>query len=652
MKLDNTLSKFKVSKKTGNRYQAFCPAHKDENASLSILVDEDRILLHCHAGCSIDEVMKASGITYDDLFKDSPPVKIYQYRNEDGTLNHEKLRYQTAKGKTFRQRRVDNGHIVENLDGVTRVPYNLPELVKAVKAGNPVIIVEGEKDSDTAWNLGFTATTLGGASDWRDEYKGYFKSASVILIPDKDEPGLKYSNNVRKSLENICKSLKVLILPDGKDLTDWVELGNSGTELKKLIDASPELIKNNGIPLPLMEKKLNGYQFDWNGLNLKINIERLRDEDGEIVVSQDNEPFYISGIKLLSVSHRTSIARSLNTQRKLDWDKVLNQVTTMCLNDIRKGEEVIFLDESYGSKPPEYLIKPLFVKNAANIIYADRSSAKSLLMIMFDVAMTLPWWDNDIGLDVTNERHNVLFLDWENDPYVNGYQKESFIRGIGVGYCPIPYLRCNRPLADSLDHIKAKIDEVQADVVVIDSLGMAVGEDLNLTKPAFNFFNSLRQLPVTPLIIAHTAKDFNNKRKTVYGNAFYENEARSIWEVKKTQEEGSNTLISSLFQRKAPPFSGYSQPLAWQFTFDGGNTYVEKAIPVEDERKRQSSNTELSTPQVILSILEECNVALSPSEIQEMTAPPIQANNIRQALYQLKKSNKVKVAANGKYIKI
>jgi hypothetical protein len=635
MPISNTLSKFKLKNpdSKNNRYQAFCPAHEDKNASLSILIDGDRMLLHCHAGCSIEEIMQSAGITYADLFNDKPPSKIYQYRNEDGTLNHEKLRYQKGNSKTFRQRRIDNNQIVDNLDGVRKVPYNLPDVMKAIKSGSPVLLVEGEKDADTACSLGFIGTTLGGASDWKDEYKGYFKNAPVVNIPDKDDAGIKFTNKVRKSLETVCKSYKIVVLPEGKDLTEWVELGNVASGLKQLIDASPELIKVNGIPEPVMEKKLNGYQFDWNGLNLKINIERMKDEDeGEIVVSQDDKPFYISGIKLLSVSHRTSIARSLKTQRNLDWDKVLNQVTTMSLNDIRKGEEVVYLDESYGSKPPEYLIKPFFVKNAVNILYADRSSAKSLLMIMFDVALTLPWHDNNIGLDLSpEENHHVLFLDWENDPYVTGWQKESFLRGIDIGYCPIPYLKCNRPLVDSLDHIKAKIDEVQADVIIIDSLGVAVGDDLNLTKPAFSFFNALRQLPVTPLIIAHTAKDINNKRKTVYGNAFYENESRSIWEVRKTQEQGSNTLISSLFQRKSPPFSGYSDPIAWQFTFDGGNTYVEQTEPIEDERQTDKPPT---SEDVIIGVLLDSK-PLTAKDIVNKSNGKITASSIHTILKRL-----------------
>ena len=107
-----------------------------------------------------------------------------------------------------------------------------------------------------------------------------------------------------------------------------------------------------------------------------------------------------------------------------------------------------------------------------------------------------------------------------------------------------------------VSHIQNKIQETHTDVVIIDSLGASVGADLNATEPAFQFFTALRQLPVTPLIIAHTAKDINNKRKTVYGNAYYSNEARVTWEITKQQEPDSSELTISLFNRKPAPFTG------------------------------------------------------------------------------------------------
>ena len=48
---------------------ACCPAHDDKSPSLSIReLDDGRILIHCFAGCSVEEVLSAVGLTFDDLF--------------------------------------------------------------------------------------------------------------------------------------------------------------------------------------------------------------------------------------------------------------------------------------------------------------------------------------------------------------------------------------------------------------------------------------------------------------------------------------------------------------------------------------------------------------------------------------------------------
>ena len=38
---------------------AQCPAHDDKDPSLSITRAPDRVLLHCHAGCALEDVIAA-----------------------------------------------------------------------------------------------------------------------------------------------------------------------------------------------------------------------------------------------------------------------------------------------------------------------------------------------------------------------------------------------------------------------------------------------------------------------------------------------------------------------------------------------------------------------------------------------------------------
>ncbi len=57
----------------GNGCKLRCPAHDDTNPSLSASeADDGKVLLHCFAGCSAQNICAALGITMKDLF---PPKK-------------------------------------------------------------------------------------------------------------------------------------------------------------------------------------------------------------------------------------------------------------------------------------------------------------------------------------------------------------------------------------------------------------------------------------------------------------------------------------------------------------------------------------------------------------------------------------------------
>jgi len=49
-------------------YAALCPAHEDRTPSLSVTYRDEKVLLHCHAGCPVDAVLSALALDYTDLF--------------------------------------------------------------------------------------------------------------------------------------------------------------------------------------------------------------------------------------------------------------------------------------------------------------------------------------------------------------------------------------------------------------------------------------------------------------------------------------------------------------------------------------------------------------------------------------------------------
>lgn len=54
----------------GGKWLAKCPAHNDRSPSLAIKLVDDRILIHCFAGCSVQAVLDSIGLDMADLFPD------------------------------------------------------------------------------------------------------------------------------------------------------------------------------------------------------------------------------------------------------------------------------------------------------------------------------------------------------------------------------------------------------------------------------------------------------------------------------------------------------------------------------------------------------------------------------------------------------
>jgi hypothetical protein len=64
----------KTRQTSANEWVACCPAHQDKSPSMGIkLTDDDKILIHCFAGCSVIDITSAIGMDLEDLF---PPRQI------------------------------------------------------------------------------------------------------------------------------------------------------------------------------------------------------------------------------------------------------------------------------------------------------------------------------------------------------------------------------------------------------------------------------------------------------------------------------------------------------------------------------------------------------------------------------------------------
>ena len=243
------------SRRTSTGWLTLCPVHEDRNPSLSVSEGKDGgILVHCFGGCAqkavVDE-LKARNL-WPSSNGERPQAKgkamrklvaTYDYQDAAGALAYQVCRFVP---KDFRQRRPDPKNPKKwlwNLDGVTRLPYRLPELLAADPAA-PVFIPEGEKDADRLAALGLAATCNSeGAGKWRPELNQYFRGRRGVILADNDAAGREHALKVAQALCGIAASVKVLDLPGlppKGDVSDWLTAGSSVARLLELAEAAPD----------------------------------------------------------------------------------------------------------------------------------------------------------------------------------------------------------------------------------------------------------------------------------------------------------------------------------------------------------------------------------------------------------------------------
>ena len=302
-------SKLEKVEQTSNGIKALCPAHDDENPSLTASCNSEKILVKCQAGCTFKEIVTAVGMKQSQFFTPKekiPPKRVIQdtYRYEDKDGNHvmDVVRF---KPKDFRQRGPDGKW---TLDGVTRVPYRLPQLLAGIKEGREIIIVEGEKDCDNAEKLGLVTTTFaGGTGKWREEYSKWFQEAKVICLPDNDDAGRKGMHLIASQISKVAESVRWLELPnipEKGDLSDWINIeGNNFESFNSLVEESSSTWTNE-----LVKEDDNGQLLE--ELNHKFSIVPGGNKFS-IVNETENETMFLSASDFkLALQNRFAIDNS------------------------------------------------------------------------------------------------------------------------------------------------------------------------------------------------------------------------------------------------------------------------------------------------------------------------------------------------------
>ena len=567
-----------------NEYQALCPAHADKVPSLHITQDQNHILINCKAGCSPESIVAKLGLCMSDLFINEETSKIiaeYNYTDEEGKLLFQVVRYSP---KSFKQRHKDNkGEWLWNVKGIRPVIYHLPEILKADET---IYFVEGEADVDALRKQKLCATTSpGGANKWKAEYASYLAGKRVVIIPDNDNAGYEYAKQVCYSLIGKVKELKCILLKE-KDISDWLDQGGDITTLPSLEQDISALLYQ-GQPIEITET-ITGFRFRWAKEKLIINVSRIRSHtDGRIIgniqlifeATNQEEPTF--SFNFSSSQTRKQLTNSLNEKYpEWQWQGIIDELCRQVRKLTLAGEPIQELWTSADVKPPEYLLDPILIKDLPTIIFGEKGVTKSNLALVFYIILTLPWYDNPLELGAPNRSIQTVILDWELPGNIAQWNLKKLQYGLDLPPLALYHRRCRTPLADDIEALQKFLAEIKAEVVIIDSLGRAVGgELLKDTENINRFFDSLDKLKVTSLILAQTSKerDVKGKNKHIYGSTFFEYYARNIFELCKAESMDEDEVSVALFHRSSN-LTKLQKPMGFHFNFNESKTIIQREV--------------------------------------------------------------------------
>lgn len=402
---------------------------------------------------------------------------------------------------------------------------------------------------------------------------------------------------------------------------------------------------------PQVTQKISGYELVWSEVNIVCKVTSVHiHSDGHVTGNlgifhrKDGKEFKLLNQGNLNFESVITINKfvKLLTEKyqtiKANWTEILDYLSNNIPEWTRAGDCAVEIWAEDDVPAPEKLLDSIIYKGVQNIIYGEKGVLKSTLCYALCAGLGLPAFDKTefLEFELPQKAQVSLVLDWETSESIFRYYLSRLKKGLNLPTFPLHYRHCRLPLAQDIESIGEYIDNIKADILLIDSLGAAAGGEhgeLKSAESALAFNSALRKLDKTALIIGQTSKDQNSHRKTIYGTTFFTYYARNIFELCKGQEDEGSISHLALFHRESN-LGKKSSPMGFRFTFDD----LQNSIKIEREPVSVAEfMAKVSNNMKILDLLKRG--AMSTKELAKEIETS--ENNIRGACKRLKDSQKI-----------
>jgi hypothetical protein len=576
----------------GAVYKGLCPFHPDQKTP-SLVVDPEKQTWKCFGcqawGDAIEWVQKTDGLEFPEAAErlskgpvaapsHKPPAErttTYDITDHKGGLIAQHVRRDHPDGtKTFAW--VREG--MPSLNGMKPADlplYGMPHLIAAAP-GDPIIVCEGEKAAQSLLDRGILAMgTVCGAATTPDKkvLMPLLGAARVYLWPDNDPPGYGHMAGIARVLQDIGQvEIWLVRWPDAPKKGDAADFQGDINLLLESAERFPSVGGGDDSPITVTDDVAERRIPLMGGNTLRLIADNVRRErtgvHARVTLKLDDLLLGYDTFNLGRSEERLRLAKAATSQLPDGYQNVANadyvrarlDAFAMGVSDAALGtmRDVQMIGTQRMDRHEQYLVHPLLLARQVNIIYGPGGTSKTTLGLMLALQAGV----------------NTLWLDYE----LSQDEVEDLLcrmkQGMNVSDAMVGYIRCERALADDINEIQRVVHDRGIELIVIDSMGVALGQDPNDAGQVLRFFHAVRNIRATVLIIDHTGKD---RQKGMIGSSYKYNCGRNIWET-ISAGSGIGSVTVGIHHRKIN--SGALQsPIGYQFSYTADSVTPESVAP-------------------------------------------------------------------------
>jgi hypothetical protein len=333
----------------------------------------------------------------------------------------------------------------------------------------------------------------------------------------------------------------------------------------------------------------NDYSVSYPDHLLRFEVLNIREDSrgihGELTVTSENDG--LAGDLLwehLTLSSGPSRKNASNRLKERwpagpNFEVLLHEVCWGVVNKWRTGEPFVQLAPQ-RRQTARYRLNPLLPDGQITVLFGDGGTGKGFLALGASVDLTSPV--ALLGMGALPAK-TIWYLDWETDEEEIADRLARVCEGAMVETPPnLIYRRCFAALADDISSILRMATQHPPDVVIADSMGLAVGGNPNDSGDTIRAMRALRMLRCTVLALDHSGK--GEAAGKSMGNSYKYHYARSVWELRRGESNQDDLIEVGLFHHKANNGRRLTAPLGFRLSFEGddGPVTIDHGVRVSD----------------------------------------------------------------------